>query len=140
MFHLGYHGNVCHFEFYQHAKSFHTLRWIFLRCFMKFDERNKKKIKSPLFYFHGNCGKVCATDSDFFGLSHSTGCGCCSYRVSSISVHSYDVSWNLIFISMTTAVKFVLPIPILIFSLSRSNRCVSDRKHYCKNLWSLEWI
>jgi hypothetical protein len=23
----------CHFEFYQQAKSFHTLRWIFLRWF-----------------------------------------------------------------------------------------------------------
>ena len=40
----------CHFEFYQHAKSFHTLRWIFLRCFMKFDERNDIFFfKSPLF-------------------------------------------------------------------------------------------
>jgi hypothetical protein len=43
----------------------------------------KKKIKSPLFCFHGNCGKVCLTDSDFFGLSRSTRCGCCSYQVSS---------------------------------------------------------
>jgi hypothetical protein len=42
--------------------------------------------KSPLFCFHGNCGKVCPTDSDFFGLSRSTTCGCCSYQVSSISV------------------------------------------------------
>ena len=42
--------------------------------------------KSPLFCFHGNCGKVCPTDSDFFGLSRSTSCGCCSYQVSSISV------------------------------------------------------
>ena len=25
----------------------------------------KKKIKSPFFYFHVNCGKVCPTDSDF---------------------------------------------------------------------------
>jgi hypothetical protein len=33
--------------------------------FMKFDERNKKKIKIPTFYFHCNCGKVCPTDSDF---------------------------------------------------------------------------
>jgi hypothetical protein len=23
-------------------------------------------LKSPLFCFHGNCGKVCPTDSDFF--------------------------------------------------------------------------
>jgi hypothetical protein len=42
--------------------------------------------KSPFFCFHGNCGKVCLTDSDFFGLSRSTSCGCCSYQVSSISV------------------------------------------------------
>ena len=42
--------------------------------------------KSPFFCFHGNCGKVCPTDSDFFGLSCSTSCGCCSYQVSSISV------------------------------------------------------
>ena len=42
--------------------------------------------KFPLFCFHGNCGKVCPTDSDFFGLSRSTRCGCCSYQVSSISV------------------------------------------------------
>jgi hypothetical protein len=42
--------------------------------------------KSPLFCFHGDCGKVCPTNSDFFGLSRSTSCGCCSYQVSSISV------------------------------------------------------
>jgi hypothetical protein len=46
----------------------------------------KKKFKSLFFCFHGNCGKVCPTDSDFFGLSRSTSCGCCSYHVSSISV------------------------------------------------------
>jgi hypothetical protein len=34
--------------------------------------------KSPIFCFHGNCGKVSPTDS--------TRCGCCSYQVSSISV------------------------------------------------------
>ena len=42
--------------------------------------------KSPLFCFHVNCGKVCPTDSDLFGLSQSTWCGCCCYQVSSISV------------------------------------------------------
>ena len=42
--------------------------------------------KFPLFCFHGNCGKVCPTDFEFFGLSRSTSCGCCSYQVSSISV------------------------------------------------------
>jgi hypothetical protein len=40
---LGYHGNGRHFEFVQPPKSCHTLRWIFLQSFMKFDERNKKK-------------------------------------------------------------------------------------------------
>jgi len=43
-------------------------------------------LKSPLFYFSGNCGKVCPTYSDFLGLSRSTRCGCSSYQVSSISV------------------------------------------------------
>jgi hypothetical protein len=42
--------------------------------------------KSPLVCFHGECGKVCPTDSEFFGLSRSTRYGCCSYQVSSISV------------------------------------------------------
>ena len=42
--------------------------------------------KSPLFRFHGNCGKICPTNSNCFGLSSFTGCGCCSYQVSSISV------------------------------------------------------
>jgi hypothetical protein len=36
----------------------------------------KKKLKFPLIYFHGNCGKVCPTYSDFVGLSRSTRCGC----------------------------------------------------------------
>ena len=68
------------------------LRWIFLLSFMKFDERNPKIILNPpLFCFHGNCGKVCPTDSDFFGLSRSTRCGCCTYmyQVSSIYVRPF---------------------------------------------------
>jgi hypothetical protein len=31
------------FNFVQPLKSCHTLRWIFLQSFMKFDERNPKK-------------------------------------------------------------------------------------------------
>ena len=58
------------------SKSCLTLRWKFLQRFMKFDERNPKMFKSPLFCFHGNCGKVCPTGSDFFGFSRSTRCGC----------------------------------------------------------------
>ena len=74
------------------------LRWIFLQSFMKFDEWNPKGFQIPLFCFHGNCGKVSPTDSDFVGLSRSTRCGSCSYQVSSISVrrvtrydHLYEV-------------------------------------------------
>jgi hypothetical protein len=37
--------------------------------------------KSPFYCFHGNCGKDCPIDSDLFGLSRSTGCGCCSLGV-----------------------------------------------------------
>jgi hypothetical protein len=66
--HLGYHGNGRHFEFCSTPKSCHTLRWIFLQSFMKFDERNRQKKLNPPFCFHGNCGKVCPTDSDFFWL------------------------------------------------------------------------
>jgi hypothetical protein len=40
--HLGYYGNGCHFEFFQSPNSCHTLQWIFLQSFMKFDERNPK--------------------------------------------------------------------------------------------------
>jgi hypothetical protein len=36
------HGNGHHFEFFQPPKSCHTLQWIFLQSFMKFDERNPK--------------------------------------------------------------------------------------------------
>jgi hypothetical protein len=43
-----YHGNGRHFEFVQppppKKKCCHTLRWIFVQSFMKFDERNPKKI------------------------------------------------------------------------------------------------
>jgi hypothetical protein len=43
---------------------------------MKFDEKSIFFLNPPFFYFHGNCGKVCPTDCDFLGLSHSTRCGC----------------------------------------------------------------
>jgi hypothetical protein len=67
--------------------------------------------KSPLFCFHDNCGKVCPTDSDYFDLSSSTLCGCCSYQVSSISVWrvtSYDhfcvfQFFSILAVSMATA-------------------------------------
>jgi hypothetical protein len=72
----------------------------------------KKKLKSPLFfYFHGNFGNVCPTDSNFVCLSRSTRCGCCSYQVSSISVWRvtcYDhfcvfQFFSILAISMATA-------------------------------------
>ena len=54
---------------------------------------------------------VCPTDSDFFGLSRSTRCGCCSYQVSSISVRRvtcYDHFcvfnfFSILAVSMATA-------------------------------------
>jgi hypothetical protein len=54
------------FWIFFNPKSCHTLRWLFLQSFMKFDKRNPNFFKSPLFCFHGNCSKVCPTDSDFF--------------------------------------------------------------------------
>ena len=83
-----------------------------LQSFMKLDERNKKQIKSRLLCFHGNCGKVCPTDSDFFGLSGSTRCGCCLHQVLSISVlrvTCYDhfcvffLFFSILAVSMATA-------------------------------------
>jgi hypothetical protein len=56
---------------------------------------------NPFFCFHGNCGKVCPTDFDIFGLSRSTICGCCSLQVSSISVRQvtcYDLYHVLLFL------------------------------------------
>ena len=38
-------------------KSCHTLRCIFLQSFMEFDERNKKKINSPLFFSMATAAK-----------------------------------------------------------------------------------
>jgi hypothetical protein len=54
-------------------------------------------LNPPFFYFHGNCGKVCPTDCDFFGLSHSTRYGC-----------------DRKYYSMATAAKFVLLIAIFL--------------------------
>jgi hypothetical protein len=77
----------------------------------------QKIFKSPFFCFHGNCGKVCPTDCDFFGLSRFTRYGCCSYQVSSISVWRvtcYDHFCVLKFfsslaVSMATMAIFKIP-------------------------------
>ena len=69
------------FEFFQPLKSCHTLRWIFLQSFMKFDERNPK-----LFFSWQLRQSLSNRFRFFFSLSRSTRCGCCSYQVSSISV------------------------------------------------------
>ena len=45
-------------------KSCHILRWIFLQSMMKFDERNPYFFLIPPFCVHGNCDKVCPTNSD----------------------------------------------------------------------------
>jgi hypothetical protein len=74
-------------------------------------------LNPSLFCFHGNCGKVCPTDSDFVGLSRSTRCGCCSYQVSSISVWRvtcYDhfcVFQFFSFLAVSMATVAILKIP-----------------------------
>jgi hypothetical protein len=69
--------------------------------------------KSPLFCFHGNCNKVCPTDSDLFILSRSTRCGSCTYQVSSIYVRRvtcydhfcgfFSQFFSILAVSMATA-------------------------------------
>jgi hypothetical protein len=82
--------------------------------------------KSPLFWFHGNCGKVCPTDSDFFGLSRSTKCGCCSYQVSSISVQRvtcYDnfcVFQFFSILAVSMAMAAILKIPTVVCTSTHS--------------------
>ena len=122
---VGYHGNGRHFEFVQppqklphttvdiptkwiliwlpnHGYQFPTSKstWIFLQILMK---GIPKKFESPLFCFHGNCGKVCPTESDLFGLSRSTRYGCCSYQVSSISVRRVTLLWSFLCFSIFLA-------------------------------------
>jgi hypothetical protein len=63
--------------------QFHDVWW----------KKSNNIINAP-FSFHGNCDKVCPTDSIFFGLSRSTRCGCCSYQVSSISVRRVNCYGN----------------------------------------------
>jgi hypothetical protein len=100
---LGYHGNSHHFEFFNPAKAAthysgysYKVSWSLMKGIQKY-------FKSPLFCFHGNCGKVCPTDSIFFNLSRYTRCGCCYYQVSSISVWRvtcYDHFWVFQFFSI----------------------------------------
>ena len=87
-------------NFFNHQKLPHTTVDINTKFHEVCRKEFKKKIKSPLLCFHGNCGNVCPTDSDFFCLSLSTKCGCCSYEVSSISVRRvtcYDHFYVFIF-------------------------------------------
>ena len=84
--HLGYHGNCRHFEFLQPPKVATHYGGYSYKISWSLMKGIQKSFKSPLFGFHGSCGKICPKDSDFFGLSRSTRFGCCSYQVSSISV------------------------------------------------------
>jgi hypothetical protein len=44
---------------------------------MKFDERNRKKLKNPPFFISmATAAKFVQPIAIFFGLSHSTRCGC----------------------------------------------------------------
>ena len=74
------------FEFVQPLKSCHTLRWIFLQNFMKFEERNPNFFLILPFLFLWQLRQSLSNRFRFFCLSRSTRCGCCSYQVSSIFV------------------------------------------------------
>jgi hypothetical protein len=73
-------------NFFQPQKLPHTTVDILTKFHEVWWKESNFFFKSPLSCFHGNCGKVCSTVSDFFSLSRFTRCGCCSYQVSSISV------------------------------------------------------
>jgi hypothetical protein len=81
---------VTHYSGYSYKVSWSLMKGI--QFFFKF----------PLFCFHGNCSKACPTDSNLFGLSRSTRCGCCSYHASSISIrrvtcyHNFCVFFNFL--------------------------------------------
>ena len=55
-------------NFFQPLKSCHTLRWIFLQNFMKFDERNQFFFKSPLFLFRWQLRQCLSNGFWFFWL------------------------------------------------------------------------
>ena len=108
---LGYHGNGRHFEFFQPQKlpqttvdistKFHEVWWKESNFFL-----------NPLFFVSmATAAKFVKPIPIFFGLSHSTRCGCCSYQVSLISVWRvtcYDnfcvfQFFSILVISMATA-------------------------------------
>ena len=101
-------------------------------------KESKKKLNPPFFVSMATAAKFVQPILIFFGLSRSTRCGCCSYQVSSISVWRVTC-YEHFCVSMAAATKFVLPIPAFFWLISFA-RCGCDRIHYCKNLWSLEWI
>ena len=119
---LGYHGNGHHFEFFNPPKAAthyggysYKVSWSLMKGIQIF-------FKSPLFCFHGNCGKVCPTDSAFFGLSHSTRCGCCS-SISVWRVTCYDhfcvfQVFSILVVSMATVA--ILKIPKVICTSTHS--------------------
>jgi hypothetical protein len=59
--------------------------------------KESKNILNSLFFVSMATAAVCPTDSDFFSLSRSTRCGCCSYQVLSISVR-----WVTFFLKKST--------------------------------------
>ena len=69
-------------NFFQPLKICHTLRWVFLQNFMKFDERNQFFLNPPFFVSMATAAKFVQPIPIFLANSR----GCCSYQVSSISV------------------------------------------------------
>ena len=129
-------------------KRCQTLRWIFRQSFMKFDERNPIFFQIPPFFVSmATAAKFIQPIPIFFAYLVPLDVANL-INTPKPSTHygeySYDVSWSLMkeiktilkspfFISMPTAAKCVLPIPIFVAYLVPLDVDV-------KNLWSLEWF
>jgi hypothetical protein len=81
-----YDNHFAPFWICSNPNSCHTLRWIFLQSFIKFNERNPNFFLILPFLFPWQLRKSLSNDFDFSGLSRSTRCGCCSLQVLSISI------------------------------------------------------
>jgi hypothetical protein len=107
-------------------KSCHTLRWIFLQSYMKFNERNPNFFLILPFLFPWQLRKSLSNDFDFSGLSRSTRCGCCSLQVSSISIRRvtcYDhfcVFNFFCILAVSMAAAAILKIPKVVWTSTHS--------------------
>ena len=102
---------------------------LFLRCFMKFDERNQNLFKIPPFLFPWQLQQSLSYRFRFFlGLSRSTRCGC-------DRKHYYKHLWSLVWIKNNAPwLPWQRP-PFWLFSTPKS--CHTLRGFSYKVSWSL---